>query len=145
MKTFKITFLSVCMVALVGCLDNNTGTKPVVDPVGYSEYYIVNQSGKDLNAAYDLNTEYKGTPIDKDSTVSVPADSSSKLFKLGGIGGYFPPSRTFAKLSFYNLSDSDMKSPLLTIDPIVDEHWKPSRANSNTVKFELVITQNDLE
>jgi hypothetical protein len=141
MKMFKITFLSACIVALVGCLDNNTGTKPVVDPGGITEYYVVNQSGSDLNATYKL-----APPMDVDSTVTVPTDSTSKIFAWESIVGNFPPSQVFAKIGFYKLSDVDMKSPLLAIDPIADRNWKFTTVNGDDLaKYKLVITKKDLK
>jgi hypothetical protein len=130
------------MISLAGCLDNNTEPKPVVDYGGFSEYYIVNQSELDLNATYKIAP----TPIDKDSTIVVPADSTTKIFEYGGIGGNFQPSYVFANLSFYKLSDKKMISPLLTIEPIVDKNWKSVNVKGdNTIKYELIITNGDIK
>lgn len=55
-----------------------------------------------------------------DSTVVIPADSTTRIFEQGGFS--FPtPSEALANLHFYKPSD-DTESPIFTIEPIVDEH-----------------------
>jgi hypothetical protein len=142
MKMLKVIFLFIGMISLAGCLDNNTEPKPVTDYGGFTEYYIVNQSGLDLNVAF----KPAPTHIDQDSIVAIPKDSTVKIFKYGGIGGNFPPSQAFGNLIFYKLSDKGMNSPFLTIDPIVNENWKIVDVESkNTIGYELTVTDKDLD
>jgi hypothetical protein len=141
MKMLKLAFLCICVISLAGCLDNNTESKPVTDYGGFTEYYIVNQTGLNLNATF----RPAPTHTDQDSAVAVPKDSTTKIFKYGGIGGNFPPSQAFGNLIFYKLADKDMTSPLLTIDPIVNENWKIVDVESkNTIGYELTVTDEDL-
>lgn len=140
MKTFKITILLACLISLAGCLDNSTEPEPVIDYGGISDYYIANQTDIDLNVTFKI----KGTG--NDSTVTVPKDSTVKIFRGGGIGGSVPIG-TFSKFSFYKLSDNNMKTPLLVIEPIVNDNWiviKNTEEGDNSGNFKLPITEEDL-
>ncbi|HLR32002.1 MAG TPA: hypothetical protein VK074_05895 [Fodinibius sp.] len=141
MNRLKIIFFLACtIVAMVGCLDN-TGSdpEPITEPMGISYYYIVNQSGLDLNVTYEIAFS------DIDSTVAVSADSTTKIFEEGGIGGLFPPSHVLTKLSFYKSSD-DSTSPILTIAPVVNENWNLTAGEvDNVAKYELVLSTEDLK
>jgi hypothetical protein len=131
------------MVSMIGCFDNDTESKPVVDYGGFSKYYIVNHSNLDLKIAYKIAAP---THIGKDSTVSVLSDSTTQIFKYGGRGGNFLPSYVFAKLSFYKSSDGDMNSPLFTVEPIVDDNWdNVTVKDDKAMKYELLITDEDLK
>lgn len=80
MKTFKITILLACLISLTGCLDNSSEPGPVIDYGGISDYYIVNQTDIDLNVTFKIRA------TGNDSTVAVPANSTFKIFRSGGIG-----------------------------------------------------------
>lgn len=140
MKRVQIIAFLVCtMVALVGCLDN-TGSdpEPIVEIEGISDYYIANQSGIGLNVIFKIRY------TENDSTVIVPADSTVKFFRDGGIGGSVPMG-TFSKFTFYKLSDNNMETPLLVMETAGHE-WDDVTAEEDTVtKYELVITAEDLE
>lgn len=136
MKFVKLLFLFVFIITLAGCLDNSTDPEIITEPSTRSNYYIVNQTAIDLNVTYNIAF------LDKDSTVAVLADSTTKIFESGGIGSSPPPSSALEELSFFELSDNT-KSPLLTIQPIVNENWKATGENEAT-RFELVITNQDL-
>jgi hypothetical protein len=139
MKAVKLIFLFGMTAAMnVSCMNNRTGSKPVTEITGKSSFYIINRSALDLNARYKTNGII-------DSTIEVPADSTTKIFTSRGLGGDPSPASIFAKISFYKLSDVDMSSPLLTIDPIVNENWKMAGiADKAARKYERVITDKDL-
>lgn len=137
MKRLNIIFFLACiMISLAGCITNNNEPKPVIDYGGISDYYIANQSDIGLNVTFKIRA------TGNDSTVTVPVDSTVKIFKDGGIGGSVPVG-TFSKLSFYKLSDN---TPLLVIQPIVHKDWNDVTTEEDSVqKYELVITEEDLQ
>lgn len=135
MKTLKITIVLVCLISLVGCLDNSTDPEPIVEPLGRSYYYVDNQSQSDLNVVYKI----ADFPVD--SAVVVPADTTVKIFQLARSSSP-TPSEAFGNLRFYT-HPGDTTSPILTIEPVVDENWNRTIAN-DTAKYELVITKEDL-
>lgn len=140
MKTLKITTLLLCLFSLIGCLDNSTDPELIVEAGGTSDYYIANQSGIDLNVIFKIKA------TGNDSTIAVPADSTVKIFTDGGIGGSVPTG-TFTKFSFYKLSDNNMETPLLVIEPIVHDNWnaiKNTEEGDYSWKFKLPITGEDL-
>lgn len=142
MKRLKHTLLLACTILImVGCLDN-TGSEPTVitDPSVTTHLSIANQSSIDLNLTYKTTNEYGAL----DSTVAVPAGSTTLIFEPGGFS--FPtPSEALAKLSFYNAS-GDTASPTLVIEPVVDENWNDVTTEvDNVTKFELVITEEDIK
>lgn len=127
---------------MVGCLDS-MGSEPTVitEPSGRSYYYIANQSSVDLSA------KYKIAFLPMDSTVAVPADSTTQIFETGGIGSPPPPSEAMDKISFYKLPD-DTTSPSLTIEPMVDEKWDMSQEyepGDAVRKYVLVIIDEDIK
>ena len=141
MKTLKITFFLACtMVAMGGCLDN-TGPEPTVitEPSARSYYYIANQSESDLSVTYKIAF------LPMDSTVAVPADSTTQIFESGGISSSPSPSEALANLRFYKLS-GDTTSPIFTIEPVVDENWDVSTEyvpGDAVTKYKLVVTEED--
>jgi len=142
MKSVALTLLLTCLITLAGCLDN-TGSDPdpVVDYGGISDYYIANQSDLDLTLTFKISS------TENDSMVAVPADSTVKIFRDGGIGGSVPIG-TFSKLSFYKLSDNNMETPLLVIEPIVNDNWnaiKNPEEGDYSWKFKLPITEEDIK
>lgn len=139
MKSLKITSLFACtIVTMVGRLDNSTGPETIIDPSARSYYYIANQNGLDLNVTYKIAF------LPMDSTVAVPPDSTTQIFESGGFS-YSSPSKSFDKLSFYS-SSGDTTSPILAIQPIVDENWNDVTAEDDTVrKYELIITNEDIK
>lgn len=139
MKCLKHTLLLACTIlTMVGCLDNNTGTEIITEPTVKSEYYIANQSGSDLNVTYKMAS------TNRDSTITIPADSTIKIFESASIGGDTPPSSALSNLSFYKKSDDT--TPLLMIEPIVNENWNRTAGEvDNVTKFELVVTEEDIK
>jgi len=142
MNRLNITtlFLVCMMVALVGCLDN-TGSdpEPVVEPMGWTYYYVANQSQADLNVVYNI----AGFPVD--STAAVPANTTTNIFQLARTPSSPTPSEAFGNLRFYN-QPGDTTNPRLTIEPVIDEHWDDITAEGDTVKkYELGITEEDLK
>lgn len=136
MKSVKLLFLLIFITSLVGCLDTTNGPEVITEPSTRSNYYIVNQTESDLNVTYKIAF------LDMDSTVAVLADSTTKIFDAGDIGSSPPPTSAFEKLSFFELSNNNT-SPLLTIQPIVNEDWRVSGEDDAT-RFELVITNDDI-
>gem|GEM_PF-6987088 len=142
MKSLKITTVLMAAILLTSCLKKEEPPKPVVDYGGITDYYIVNKSGLNLNVSYKIAT----TPIYADSTVMLPVDTVTQIFRYGGLGGLFPPSYVFDNLNFYRKSDNDKKNPLLTIDPVDDTNWKDAyKAGDSVRSYELIITPEDLE
>ncbi|MEX1136835.1 MAG: hypothetical protein WEB89_08025 [Balneolales bacterium] len=135
MKSVKLLFLLVFITSLVGCLDTTNGPEVITEPSSRSNYFIVNQTKSDLNVTYKIAF------LDMDSTVAVLADSTTKIFEAGDIGSSPPPSSAFENLRFFELSN-DNTSPLLTIQPIVNEDWSVTGEDDAT-RFELVITNDD--
>ncbi|MEX0663041.1 MAG: hypothetical protein WEA58_12915 [Balneolaceae bacterium] len=135
MKFLKLLFLLVFVAFLAGCLDTPNGPEVITEHSSRSNYYISNQTESDFNVTYEIAF------LDRDSTVVVLADSTSKIFEAGDIGSSPPPTSAFEKLSFFERSDNT--SPLLTIQPIVDENWDVTGEDDAT-RFELVITNDDL-
>jgi hypothetical protein len=144
MNKLKVLSLVVCLAFILSsCLDN-TGTEPTVptEPGGKTNYYITNQSGSDLNVTYKTTDTYSSI----DSTVTVPADSSIKIYTARAIGLVPYPSYALANLGFYKLS-GNTSSPLLTIDPVVDDNWNIGRENEKkgtATTWTLTLTQKDL-
>lgn len=139
MKTLKSTCLFACIILLVSCLDNNTGPEPTVitEPSARSYYYIANQSESDLSVTYKIAF------LPMDSTVAVPADSTTQIFESGGISSSPSPSGALANLRFYKLS-GDTTSLSFTIDPVVDENWDVSTEyapGDAVTKYKLVVTE----
>lgn len=119
MKVLKILILvasSVFTFAMVGCLENSTEPEIIVDYVASSYYYVGNQTGSDLQITYKI------AHIDMDSTLTVPADTTFKIFQSGAIGMPPAPSEVFDKISVYKLPQNQ-SPPFLTIEPILDEDW----------------------
>ena len=128
----------MAIILLAGCLDNNTGSDTTPELFTRENYYITNQS------KLDLILTFKIASTDIDSTVILPADSTTKIFDNGGIGNSSTPSSSFSSLRFYKKS-ADPTSPILTIEPIVDEKWNLTPGdNDNPAKYELVITDEDI-
>ncbi|MEX0779947.1 MAG: hypothetical protein WD491_07855 [Balneolales bacterium] len=136
MKSMKILFLLVFVTSLVGCLHETNGPEVITEHSARSNYYIVNQTESDLNVTYEIAF------LEMDSTVAILADSTTKIFEAGDIGSSPPPTTAFEKLSFFERSDNNT-SPLLTIQPIVDENWDVTGEDDAT-RFELVITNDDI-
>lgn len=137
MKTLKVTILLVCLIALVGCGDNSTDPGPVVDYGSIAFFHITNQSTTDLKVTFKI--KYNKA----DSTVTVPADSTTKIYRMGGLGGRFPPSTAFIKLRFYKRSAQDLKNPMLVIKPIENDNWDREQGDIG-IDYTLVITEEDL-
>ncbi|MCH2450970.1 MAG: hypothetical protein MK198_12605 [Gracilimonas sp.] len=137
MKSVKLLFLLVFVTSLVGCLDTTNGPEVITEPSARSNYYIVNQTESDLNVTYEIAFQ------NMDSTVAVFADSTTKICEAGDIGSSPPPSSALEKLSFFEMSNNNT-SPLLTIQPIVDENWGVS-GEEDATRFELVITTEDIK
>lgn len=140
MKILKNISVFACIIAtMAGCLDNNTGSDTTPELVTRENYYITNQSESDLTLTYKIAS------ADMDSTVAVPADSTTKIFENGGIGNSSTPSSSFASLRFYKKA-GDRTSPLLTIEPIVNENWNfTAGGDDEPAKYELVITEEDIK
>jgi len=136
MKSVKLLFLLVFIISLVGCLGTTNGPEVITEPSARSNYFIVNQTESDLNVTYKIAS------LDMDSTVTVLADSTTKIFEAGDIGSSPPPSSAFENLRFFELSNNNT-SPLLTIQPIVNEDWGVTGEDDAT-RFELVITNDDI-
>lgn len=139
MNILKISAFFICIISLVGCLKNNTGVETTHELLTRENYYISNQSKLDLNVTYQIAS----TEID--STVALPADSTTKIFENGGIGNSSTPSSSFASLRFYDKS-AGTSSPVLTIKPIINDNWQLIPGdNNNSAKYELVITDADIK
>lgn len=136
MKSVKLLFLLVFIISLVGCLDTTNSPEVITEPSTRSNFFIVNQTESDLNVTYKIAF------LDMDSTVAVLADSTTKIFEAGDIGSSPTPSSAFEKLRFFGLSNNNT-SPLLTIQPIVNEDWGVTGEDDAT-RFELVITNDDI-
>jgi hypothetical protein len=115
---------------------NNTGDTTAPELVTRQSYYIANQSNLELTVTYKI------AHTNIDSTVIVPADSTTKIFGNGGVGSSSTPSSSFAKLNFYKSSVDSTVSPLFTIEPIVSDNW--DLTPGNPAKYTLVITGKDL-
>lgn len=136
MKSVKLLFLLVFITSLVGCLDTTNSPEVITEPSTRSNFFIVNQTESDLNVTYKIAF------LDMDSTVAVLADSTTKIFEAGDIGSSPTPSSAFENLRFFGLSNNNT-SPLLTIQPIVNEDWGVTGEDDAT-RFELVITNDDI-
>lgn len=142
MKLLKIAIVLIATILFTSCLKTEEPTKPIVDYGGITDYYIVNKSGLNLSVNYKIAP----TPIYADSTVILPADTLTKIFRYGGLGGYFPPSYVFDNLNFYRKSDNDKKNPLLTINPVEDSNWKDTYLVGDSVRsYKLIIMPGDLK
>lgn len=142
MKLFKITIVLIATILFTSCLKKEESPKPVVDYGGITDYYIVNKSGLNLSVSYKIAP----TPIYADSTVILPVDTVTQIFRYGGLGGHFPPSYVFDNLNFYRKSDNDKKNPLLTINPVDDNKWKDTYILGDSVRsYQLIIKPEDLK
>ncbi len=142
MHVIKITIALCATMFLAGCLRREEPPKPVVDYGGITDYYIVNKSGLNLKVTYKIAP----TPIYADSTVMLPADTVTQIFRYGGLGGHFPPSYVFDSLNFYKESEDDREKPLLTIEPVSDDNWSDTYKKGDSVRsYELIITSEDLK
>jgi hypothetical protein len=142
MKFLKITIVLAIAILLVGCLKKEEPPKPVVDYGGITDYYVVNNSGMNLSVTYKIAP----SPVVSDSTVILPSNAKTQIFRYGGLGGLFPPSYVFDHLIFYNESDNDKNNRLLTIEPVADDKWKDAYKEGDSVRsYELIITAEDLK
>lgn len=114
--------------------------EPVVDPSGTSDYYIANQSATDLKVTYKL--KYSKA----DSTLAIPADSTTKIYEYRTLGrSPIPPSSIFIKLSFYKRSGQDPTNSILVIEPIENDNWNREQNDHGIgAKYKLLITEEDL-
>jgi hypothetical protein len=124
-------------------LDINKSDTTTPEMVTRENYYVNNQSGLDLM----LICKFRSTVV-KDSTVAIPADSTTLILESGGIGGGSTPYTTFRNLRFYKQS-GDTSSPFLTIEPArrpnLSERWNLTAGNGDTpAKYVLTITNEDL-
>jgi hypothetical protein len=138
MKLLKLVAPTFILISMVGCLSNTGNNPPIItEPAATSYFFITNQSASNLKVTYKIaNTSV-------DSTVSVPADSTTKILEL--LRSIFPtPSEAFANLSFY-LPSNNTTLPIFTIKPIMDKNWNNITAKSDTTrKYELVVTDEDI-
>jgi hypothetical protein len=144
MKILKLSLLLIfSVVTFFGCMGNNTGNKPIVEPAGSADYYINNKS------SFALNVVYTRQHSQVDSSKKVPADTSIKVLRDGGFGINPTPSTSFSKIICYK-DTKDTSKAVLTINPVKDDKWniieKKGFENSDYgyTKYELVITDDDL-
>lgn len=128
---------------LSSCMDNSTGNTRTKEMVTFENYYVNNQSNLKLTLIYNLKA------IGKDSTVTIPANSTTLIFESGGVGGGSTPYTTFENLRFYKKS-SNSSAPFLTIEPArrpnLSDRWNLTAGNKNKpAKCVLKITNEDLQ
>lgn len=144
MNRLKLLPLIICFsFVLSSCLDTNTGTPTTKEMVTFENYYVDNQSNSDLTLIYKLEA------ASKDSTVSIPGDTTILILKSGGIGGGSTPYSTFSNFRFYKKS-SDTSTPFLTIEPVqrsnLSDRWNITPGNDDKpAKYVLTITNEDLQ
>tara|TARA_R110002096_G_scaffold434442_1_gene655972 strand:+ start:4454 stop:4870 length:417 start_codon:yes stop_codon:yes gene_type:complete len=138
MRSVKILSLLVLVISLSGCLDSTSnGPEVIIEHSSRSNYYIANHTDSDLNVTYAIAF------LNMDSTVAVLANSTTKIFEAGDIGSSPSPSSAFESLVFSELSNNNT-SPLLTIQPIVDQNWAVT-GEKDATRFELLITNEDID
>ena len=143
MNSFKITLLFACIIfVMVGCLDNSISDTTTPELSTRENYYIANQSNLELTLIFKLKATRK------DSTISIPADTTVIILESGGIGGGSTPYTTFKNLRFYKKS-SDTSTLILTIEPArrpnLSDRWNLTAGNNdNPAKYVLTITNEDI-
>ena len=153
MKTMKFPFLFFCliiMLAMTACLENSTEPEIITEYVASSYFYVNNQTGSDLQVTYKIAF------IEMDSTVTVPADTTFKIFQAGDTGIPPKPSEAIRKIAVYQLLEN--QSPLfLTFDPVTDGDWMivdedlneidPESTNiygkDGSAYYELILSEGD--
>lgn len=150
MKTSFLFICSACVLLMASCLENSTEPEVIIDYGVTSYFYVNNQTGSDLQLTYKIAF------IEMDSTVTVPADTTLKIFQAGDIGMSPKPSDAFHKISVYRFTENQ-STLFLTIDPVTDGDWMIVDEDLNEVDpestnrygedgssyYELVITNDD--
>lgn len=119
MKTMKIAFLFACsafVLTMAACLESSTEPEIIIDYGASSYFYVNNQTDSDMQVTYNIAF------IEMDSTVTVPADTTLKIFQAGDIGAPPKPSEALGKITVYQLLENQ-SSLFLTIDPVTDGDW----------------------
>lgn len=144
MNKLKYLSLIACFsFVLSSCLDNNVDTPTTNEMVTFENYYVNNQSNLELTLVYKLKA------ASEDSTLSIPADTTTLILKSGGIGGGSTPYSTFENFRFYKNSN-DLSTPFLTIEPSqrpnLSDRWNITPGSGETpAKYILTIRNADLQ
>jgi hypothetical protein len=138
----KKCFYLLWMLMIVSCSDQQTNGL-IIEPAGSAHYYINNLTESDLLVEYIATRELNF----ETGSVEVPADSSALIFTDGIIGRNPKPSDSFSLIRFFRTDNT--ASPVLLIEPIVDEDWVVTGSEiENTgyglTEYEFTITGQDL-
>ncbi|WP_245535936.1 hypothetical protein [Psychroflexus torquis] len=110
--------LILILVLSVSCSDNDDDGQIVVDYAGSANYFINNETTKDLILIFE-KTEELGSEID---TTTVISSNISLLILEDSVIGLNPlPEDSFEEIEVYEASN--LSDPLLTFSPVNNEDW----------------------
>lgn len=142
--------LLLSVLLLTGCLnDANTDPIIIVEPGSTAFFYVGNQTETDLELTFRIVQNYAGLP---DSTLSLPAGESTRIFAAGDIGSHPMPADVFKEFIFFTTASGDTTT-VLTVDPVTNEIWdKTVVAKEEETEelpqgayFTLIVTDEDLD
>ena len=114
----KLSFIALIAFSLISCDKNEDDQTIIIDPTGFSEYFVKNQIDEDIVVIFKKSQEL-GLEIDTSDVIE--PNTSIKILEDAIIGSNPTPENSFQELNFYNASD--LNNPILNISPVQDDDW----------------------
>jgi len=136
---YLATTLSLLLIFLVGCSDDNV----IIEPAGAVEYFISNQTSDDIMVTFITSAELGQVTVD---TVPVITVGMSRLILRDGIIGVNPqPTNSFSELTFVRSNDLD--NPWV-LSAITNKDWdivkkEIGASGYGLTEYQFVVTDDD--
>lgn len=119
MKFFNLikAFILFIVITTSSC-GKNSDDNIIIEPAGSAEYFINNETDKDIIIIYQKSEEL-GFEID--TTDVIEKNTSFKIFEDGIIGVNLVPKNSFSEIKFFEFPD--LIDPFLSLSPVKNEDW----------------------
>ena len=129
----QFSFILIASISLISC-NKNENDQIITEPSGSAEYFIKNQSNKNIVIIYQKSEEL-GLEIDTSGIIG--PNSSMKILEDGIIGVNPVPENSFKEMKLYE--SSDLNNPLSILSPIQNEDWTITDQNIGDSGYGLTI------
>ncbi|WP_217363311.1 hypothetical protein [Winogradskyella undariae] len=119
MKFFNLIKAYILFIVIVtSSCGKNSDDNIIIEPAGSAEYFINNETNKDIVIIYQKSEEL-GFEID--TTDVIEKNTSLKIFEDGIIGVNPVPKNSFSEIKFYE--SQDLINTFSILSPVENEDW----------------------